>query len=102
VKLSGGQRQRVAIARALLKDSDLLILDEATSDLDTTIEKEVHDGIENMPRDYAMVVIAHRLSTVTDADRIYAMRDGQIVESGPHSELVEAEGIYNQLYSGQE
>ncbi|MFP8953874.1 ABC transporter ATP-binding protein [Natrialbaceae archaeon A-arb3/5] len=101
VKLSGGQRQRVAIARALLKDADLLILDEATSDLDTSLEKEVHEGIEAMERDYAMLVIAHRLSTVTNADRIYTMESGEIVESGPHEKLVSREGQYSQLYSLQ-
>ncbi|QLD90791.1 ABC transporter ATP-binding protein [Natronomonas salina] len=101
VRLSGGQRQRVAIARALLKDADLLILDEATSDLDTSLEKEVHDGIEAMERDYAMLVIAHRLSTITDADCIYAMENGRIVESGDHGSLISQDGAYSQLYSLQ-
>jgi subfamily B ATP-binding cassette protein MsbA len=99
-RLSGGQRQRVAIARALLKPADVLVLDEATSDLDTTLERRVHEGIETLS-DYAMIVIAHRLSTVTGADRIYAMADGKIRESGPHSELVEYEGVYNELYAKQ-
>ncbi|GAB7020481.1 ABC transporter ATP-binding protein [Halostagnicola bangensis] len=101
VKLSGGQRQRVAIARALLKDADLLILDEATSDLDTSLEKKVHEGIETMDREYAMLVIAHRLSTVTNADRIYTMEEGNIVESGSHKRLVSREGKYSELYSLQ-
>lgn len=101
VKLSGGQRQRVAIARALLKEADLLILDEATSDLDTALEQRVHDGIESMDRDYAMLVIAHRLSTVTNADRIYTMEDGKIVESGPHEELLSNSSTYSSLYSLQ-
>ncbi|TYT60303.1 ABC transporter ATP-binding protein [Natrialba swarupiae] len=101
VKLSGGQRQRVAIARALLKDADLLILDEATSDLDTSLEQRVHDGIESMDRDYAMLVIAHRLSTVTNADRIYTMEGGRIVEAGPHEELVSNSSTYSSLYSLQ-
>lgn len=101
VKLSGGQRQRVAIARALLADAELLILDEATSDLDTSLEQEVHDGIESMDRDYAMLVIAHRLSTVTNADRIYTMDNGEIVESGPHGELISRNGQYSELYSLQ-
>lgn len=101
VKLSGGQRQRVAIARALLKDADLLILDEATSDLDTSLEQRVHRGIEAMDRDYAMLVIAHRLSTVTNADQIYAMEDGEIVEVGDHDRLMSEGGIYAELYSMQ-
>ena len=101
VMLSGGQRQRVAIARALLKDADLLILDEATSDLDTSLERRVHDGIEAMDRNYAMLVIAHRLSTVTNADRIYTMERGEIVESGEHGELVSRSGTYSKLYSLQ-
>ena len=101
VKLSGGQRQRVAIARALLKDADLLILDEATSDLDTSLEQRVHDGIESMEREYAMLVIDHRLSTVTNADCIYTMEDGEIVEAGEHGELVEAGEMYAELYGMQ-
>jgi subfamily B ATP-binding cassette protein MsbA len=101
VKLSGGQRQRVAIARALLKDSDVLVLDEATSDLDTSLEQEVHQGIEEASQDYIMVVVAHRLSTVTDADCIHVMEDGELVESGSHSELVSAGGTYARLYSPQ-
>jgi subfamily B ATP-binding cassette protein MsbA len=101
VRLSGGQRQRVAIARALLKDSDLLILDEATSDLDTHLEEKVHRGVEEMERDYGMIAIAHRLSTVTGADCIYTMEDGSIVESGPHETLLDTEGQYADLYASQ-
>jgi subfamily B ATP-binding cassette protein MsbA len=101
VRLSGGQRQRVSVARALLKDSDLLVLDEATSDLDSNIEEKVHRAIESMDRDYAMLVIAHRLSTVVNADRIYTMEDGQIVESGRHGELIEQDGTYASLYATQ-
>jgi subfamily B ATP-binding cassette protein MsbA len=101
VRLSGGQRQRVAIARALLKEADLLVLDEATSDLDTQLEMHVHRAIEEMERDYAMIAIAHRLSTVTDADRIYTMDDGRIVESGTHEELIEEKGQYAGLHASQ-
>jgi subfamily B ATP-binding cassette protein MsbA len=101
VKLSGGQRQRVSIARALLKNADLLVLDEATSDLDSNIEEKVHGAIEAMERDYAMLVIAHRLSTVVNADRIYTMAEGEIEEAGTHRELVEQEGTYADLYSTQ-
>ncbi|MFT4921645.1 MAG: subfamily B ATP-binding cassette protein MsbA [Haloarculaceae archaeon] len=101
VKLSGGQRQRVSIARALLKDADLLVLDEATSDLDSNIEETVHEAIEAMDRDYAMLVIAHRLSTVVNADRIYTMTDGRIEEVGTHGQLVEQGGTYANLYATQ-
>jgi ATP-binding cassette, subfamily B, bacterial MsbA len=101
VRLSGGQRQRVSLARALLKDADVLVLDEATSDLDTNIEEEVQRAIESMEQGYAMIAIAHRLSTVRNADRIYTLDAGEIVESGPHDELVEGDGKYAQLYATQ-
>jgi len=101
VRLSGGQKQRVALARALLKDAELLVLDEATSDLDANIEETVHQAIEAMDRDYAMLVIAHRLSTVINADCIYAVEDGKIVESGPHDELISRGGAYSELYETQ-
>jgi subfamily B ATP-binding cassette protein MsbA len=101
VRLSGGQKQRVALARALLKDAQLLVLDEATSDLDANIEKTVHTAIESMERDYAMLVIAHRLSTVINADCIYAVKDGLIVESGTHEELISQGGAYSELYKTQ-
>ena len=101
VRLSGGQKQRLALARALLKDADLLILDEATSDLDTHLEKEVQRAIEEMDRDYGIITIAHRLSTVENADRIYTMEDGRISERGAHNELVENGGKYAELYSVQ-
>jgi len=101
VRLSGGQRQRVAIARALIKDAELLILDEATSDLDTELEERVHRGIENMAQDYTLFVIAHRLSTVTNADRIYTLKDGSIMEAGTHDELLHHDGTYARLHSLQ-
>ncbi|WP_458207742.1 ABC transporter ATP-binding protein [Haladaptatus sp. NG-SE-30] len=101
VRLSGGQRQRIAIARALVEDADLIVLDEATSDLDTTLEERVHAGIEGMERDYAMIVIAHRLSTVTNANRIYTMEKGQVVERGTHEQLLENDGHYASLYAVQ-
>ena len=100
VRLSGGQRQRVAIARALLKPADILVLDEATSDLDANLEEQVHDGIEELS-DYIMIVVAHRLSTVTDADRIYAMADGEIEESGTHADLLNNNGQYSELFTKQ-
>jgi subfamily B ATP-binding cassette protein MsbA len=79
----------------------LLVLDEATSDLDSNIEERVHRAIEEMERDYAMLVIAHRLSTVRNADRIYTMRDGHIEESGDHESLVDQDGTYANLYATQ-
>lgn len=101
VRLSGGQRQRVAIARALLEDTEILILDEATSELDSAVEQRVHAGIESYEDERALVVIAHRLSTVTNADRIYTVEDGHIVECGEHQELVAARGSYAELYERQ-
>jgi subfamily B ATP-binding cassette protein MsbA len=101
VRLSGGQRQRVALARALLKDANVLVLDEATSDLDSNLEKEVQESIENMERDYAMIGIAHRLSTVKNADRIYSVDAGEIVENGEHEELIDQGGQYAELYAIQ-
>jgi subfamily B ATP-binding cassette protein MsbA len=99
VRLSGGQRQRVALARALLKDADVLVLDEATSDLDSNLEREVQESIENMDREYAMVGVAHRLSTVKNADRIYTVDDGEIIETGGHEELINNAGQYAELYN---
>ncbi|WP_436926239.1 ABC transporter ATP-binding protein [Halosimplex amylolyticum] len=101
VRLSGGQRQRIAVARALLKDADVLVLDEATSDLDTTIEERVHSGIEAQSGDTIMIVIAHRLSTVKNADTIYTMEDGKIIESGEHEKLLDRDDKYSELYSNQ-
>ena len=101
VRLSGGQRQRVALARALLKNADFLVLDEATSDLDSSLEKEVQASIEAMDRDYGIIAIAHRLSTVKNADTIYTLDDGEIIESGTHEKLLEEEGEYAELYAIQ-
>ena len=101
VRLSGGQRQRVALARALLKDADVLVLDEATSDLDSNLEKQVQESIESMERNYAVIGIAHRLSTVKNADRIYTVEDGRIAEIGSHRDLVEMDGKYAELYAIQ-
>ena len=101
IRLSGGQKQRVALARALLKDADVLVLDEATSDLDSNLEQEVQSAVEDMERDYAIVAIAHRLSTVENADRIYTIEEGGVSETGSHEELVEQDGIYADLYAIQ-
>ena len=101
VRLSGGQRQRVALGRALLKEADILILDEATSNLDSDLEKEVQKSIESMEREYAILAIAHRLSTIENADRIYTVDKGRITETGPHEALVANGGKYAELYGIQ-
>jgi ATP-binding cassette, subfamily B, bacterial MsbA len=99
--LSGGQRQRIAIARALLKDAPLLVLDEATSALDTESERRVQAALAGLMRGRTTLVVAHRLSTVERADRIVAMREGTIVESGTHAELLARGGYYASLYNMQ-
>ena len=99
MRLSGGQRQRLSIARALLKDSPILILDEATSSLDTESEHLVGKALENLVRGRTTLIIAHRISTVRDADRIIVISGGRIVESGRHSELIDIGGEYSRLYS---
>ena len=101
VRLSGGQRQRVALARGILEDAPILVLDEATSDLDTTIEAQVQAGLESMDRERTIVAIAHRLSTVRDADQIYTLEDGRITERGRHDQLLDENGAYAKLYAAQ-
>ena len=101
VKLSGGERQRISIARALLKDAPILILDEATSSLDTESEIEVQDALEKLMRGRTTLVIAHRLSTIRNADRIVALVDGRIVEEGTHESLLERKGEYFKLHNLQ-
>jgi ATP-binding cassette subfamily B protein len=98
-KLSGGERQRVAIARALLKDAPILVLDEATSALDAETEEKVHEALARLRQGRTTFVIAHRLSTVTSADRIVVLHDGRIVETGTHAELVAARGRYASMFA---
>ena len=98
VLLSGGQRQRIAIARALLRDTPILILDEATSSLDTAAERHIQDALDQLVRSRTTLVIAHRLSTIESADRILVMSDGTVVESGAHTELLEQRGVYAELH----
>ena len=101
VSLSGGQRQRLAIARALLKDAPVLILDEPTSALDARTEAEFLIALRRLMASRTTFVIAHRLSTVRDADRIAVLERGRIVELGAHQELLEREGLYYRLFTSQ-
>lgn len=101
VKLSGGQRQRIAIARVFLKDPELLILDEATSNLDTQSEQLVEQAFQRLGEGRTTIIIAHRLATVQRADRVFVLEAGRIVEQGSHQDLLDQEGLYHALYRGQ-
>ncbi len=101
MQLSGGQRQRIAIARAMLKDTPILLLDEATSALDNKAEKEVQKALTYLMQDRTSLVVAHRLSTIINADKIHVINQGKVVQSGSHEELSKAEGLYAELYKAQ-
>jgi len=101
VKLSGGQRQRVAIARAILRDPDILVLDEATSDVDTETEMLIQRSLNRLTADRTTFVIAHRLSTVKDADEIIVLDEGTVVERGTHDDLIADDGLYAHLWGVQ-
>lgn len=102
LKLSGGEKQRVAIARTILKNPDILILDEATSSLDSKTEKDIQDALNRISKNRTTLVIAHRLSTVVDADQIIVLDKGKIAESGTHNDLLEQKGMYYKLWSTQQ
>lgn len=99
--LSGGQKQRLAIARAIIKKPDILIMDEATSNLDSITEKAIEDAIYKFSKNITTIIIAHRLSTIMKCDNIYVIKDGKIVEQGDHNTLINSEGEYNQLWRKQ-
>jgi subfamily B ATP-binding cassette protein MsbA len=99
--LSGGQRQRLAIARALLLDAPILILDEATSALDTESERLIQDALDQLQQNRTSIVVAHRLSTIENADNILVIEAGEIIEQGNHQSLVLQNGVYSQLYNMQ-
>jgi ATP-binding cassette subfamily B protein len=101
IKLSGGEKQRISIARTLLKNPKIVIFDEATSALDSNSENLIQQAIEPLLKSRTSLVIAHRLSTIISADVIYVIKDGSVVERGTHAELLQAGGVYKELYDKQ-
>ena len=100
-KLSGGQKQRLSIARAIFKNPQILILDEATSSLDSESEQKVKNAIDNLVKDRTVIVIAHRLSTIINSDKILVFEKGQIIDSGKHDSLIQESEVYQKLYNLQ-
>ena len=101
INISQGQKQLLTIARAILADNKILILDEATSSVDTRTEERIQAAMDNLMKGRTSFVIAHRLSTIRDADLILVMKDGDIIEQGTHQSLLEADGFYANLYNSQ-
>ena len=99
--LSGGQKQRISIARVFLKDPRILILDEATSSVDTRTERHIEHGMDRLMAERTTLVIAHRLSTVRNANAIMVLENGEIIERGDHDQLLEQKGRYYELYTGK-
>ncbi|MDE0284083.1 MAG: lipid A export permease/ATP-binding protein MsbA [Gammaproteobacteria bacterium] len=100
-RLSGGQRQRIALARALLKDAPILVLDEATAALDTESERRIQQSLASIRQDRTCIIIAHRLTTIENADQILVMDNGRLVETGTHDQLIARNGVYSRLYAGE-
>ena len=101
IRLSGGQKQRISIARAILKKSPIILLDEATSSLDTEAERIVQDAINNLIKGRTTIIIAHRLSTIHNADKIFLMKKGEIIDSGNHEQLIQNSEEYKSLNKNQ-
>ena len=101
LQMSGGQRQRIAIARALLKDSPILVMDEAVSNLDTKTDKMIQETIKSIADQKTVIMVAHRLSTIKEADELIVMKDGRVVQKGHHNELIHEEGYYKDLMKAQ-
>lgn len=99
VILSGGQKQRIAIARALLTGAKIILFDEATSALDNETQSEIQEAISSLKGDYTLIIVAHRLSTIIDSDKIFVIEDGALADSGTHCELLDRCSLYKNLYN---